>query len=71
MSFDLYLNVVHHGNRCDENERCNDLVRVKASVKEAPGDAHGGQRLHHLEIARRRRASETKSFKINQERNSS
>jgi hypothetical protein len=65
MSFDLYLNVVHHCNRCDENERCNELVRVKARVKEAPSDAHGGQRLHHLEIARRRCASETKPLKIN------
>src|SRR6266576_449162 len=62
--------MVHHGHRCNEDERCNHLVRVEARVKEAPRDAHRGQRLHHLEIARRRSTRETKPFKINQERNS-
>ena len=68
--FDLLLDMVHHRHRCDEDERRNDLVRVEAGVKEAPRDAHGGERLHHLEVARRRCARETKTLKINQERNS-
>jgi hypothetical protein len=50
--FDLLLHVVHHGHRCDQHDGCNYLVRVKAGMENAPGDAHSRERLHHLEIAR-------------------
>src|SRR5204863_8364106 len=45
--FDLSLHVVHHRYGGDQNDGGNDLVRVKAGVKEAPRDANGGQCLHH------------------------
>jgi len=48
----MLLYVVYHSYRCDEDERRNDLVGVKARVKEAPRDTYGGKRLHHLEVTR-------------------
>jgi len=48
--FDLLLHVVHHGHGSNQNDRRNYLVRVKAGVEKAQCDAHGGQRLHHLEV---------------------
>src|SRR5438128_6727045 len=48
----LLLNSMNHGHGRDQDNGCNHLVRVKAGMKEAPSDAYGSQRLHHLEVAR-------------------
>jgi len=42
VSFDLSLDVVHHGHCGDENERRNHLVRVETRAKKAPGNANCG-----------------------------
>ena len=47
---ELLLHMMHHRDGSDKDERRNYLVRVKAGMKESPCDAHGGQRLHHLEV---------------------
>src|SRR5436190_23243928 len=46
----LLLHVMHHGHSSNQNDSCDYLVRVKAGVEKTPCDAHGGQRLHHLEV---------------------
>jgi len=48
---DLLLHVMHHRYSSDQDDGRNDLVQVKTGVKEAPGDAHGSKRLHHLEVS--------------------
>ena len=50
VGLDLLLHVVHHRHGSDQDDGRNDLVWVKAGMEKAPGDAHGGQRLHHLEV---------------------
>jgi len=48
--FDVLLNVLHHRDRSNQKDRRNHLMRVKTGVEKTPGDADGGERLHHLEI---------------------
>ena len=47
---DLPLNMMHHRDGSNQNDRRNYLVRVKAGMEKAPCDANRGQRLHHLEV---------------------
>ena len=49
-AFDLLLHVMHHGHGSDQDDGCNDLVRVKAGMEQSPGDANGGECLHHFEV---------------------
>jgi len=51
--FDLLLDPLHHRHRGDKDKCRKHLMRLKARVEKAPRDAHGGEGLHHLEIARR------------------
>jgi hypothetical protein len=44
--------MMHHGDGSNQNDRRNYLVRVKAGMEKTPCDAHGSQRLHHLEVTR-------------------
>jgi hypothetical protein len=48
--FDLLLDMMHHGDGSNKNDRRDYLVRVKACMEKAPCDAHGGERLHHFKI---------------------
>ena len=48
--FELLLHVMHHGHGSDQHDGRNYLVRVKTGMEKTPCDAHGGQRLHHLEV---------------------
>src|SRR5213592_2816191 len=66
---DLLLYVVHHCYGNNQNYGCNDLVRVKAGMKEAPGDADCGEGLQHFKIAHRGCARDVQPLKINQQRN--
>jgi len=67
--FDLLLDMVHHGYSSDQNNGRNELVRVKAGVEEAPGDAYRSEGLHHFKVARCRSARDMQPLKINQKRN--
>jgi len=48
---DRRLRSLHHGDSGDQNNSRDDLVRPKRGVKEAPGDADRGERLHHFKVA--------------------
>ena len=67
--FDLLLHVMHHGHGSNQNDGCNDLVRVEAGMEEAPSDAYRGEGLHHLEVTRCGCAREMQPLKVNQKRN--
>lgn len=67
--FDPLLDVVHHRYGSNQNDRCNYLMQMKTGVEETPGDADGGQRLHHFEITGCGRAGKMQTLEINQERN--
>src|SRR5206468_6993385 len=66
----VLLHLVNHGHGTNQHDGRNDLVQVKTGMKETPGDTNGSERLHHLEIARRRGAREAQTLEINQERKS-
>jgi hypothetical protein len=42
--------MMHHGDGSNKNYRRDYLVRVKAGMENAPCDANGSERLHHLKI---------------------
>jgi hypothetical protein len=44
---------MHHRYGGDQNDGGNDLMQVKAGMKEAPGDANRSEGLHHFKVARR------------------
>ena len=50
--FDVPLDMMHHGHGSNQDDGCNDLVRVKAGMEQTPGDAYGSERLDHLKITR-------------------
>jgi hypothetical protein len=70
MRFDLFLDMVHHRYRSNQDDGRDYLMRVKTGVEKAPGDADCGERLDHFEVTGCRCAGEMEPFKINQKRNS-
>ena len=42
MRFDLFLDMVHHRYRSNQNDGCDYLMRVKTGMEETPGNAHCG-----------------------------
>src|SRR5436190_6177404 len=61
------LDALDHCHGRDEDEPRKHLVRLECRVENTPGNAHRGQRLHHLEVARRRCASEAQTFEVDDE----
>src|SRR5205823_12634949 len=62
------LDALDHCHGRDEDEHRKHLVQLECSVENTPRDAHRGECLHHLEVARSRCAREAQTFEIDEER---
>ena len=45
-----FLDPLHHGGCADQDQRGDDLMGTQCGVKKSPGDANGGECLHHFKI---------------------
>src|SRR5437773_4162665 len=62
------LDALDHCHGRDEDEPRKHLVQLECRVENTPRDAHRGECLHHLEVARSRCAREAQTFEIDEER---
>ena len=61
--------MLNHGHRNHKNNAGDDLMGMERGVKEAPGDAHSGERLHHFKVAGGRSASQAQTFEVDEQGN--